>query len=257
MAAEIEMDHLYLNGREYDLMFPEPPALALSFLSEQARLNGHSILELACGTGRVALPLAQAGFQVTGIDLSHAMLAEAIRKATQEVIAVEWVEADMRNFDLDRQFHTIILVANALAHLLTLADFEACMACVRKHLATQGRLILHAFMPSLSILTQQLHERHSFAAFQDLEAGGEVVVTYSNQYETDTQINRVTTHYTYPGRAQQIGGALNLRMYFPQELDALLKYNGFHIEHKFGDFDRRPFDAQAKTQLLVCWAQKA
>lgn len=247
------IDHLYLDGIQYDLMYGSSDSNpSITFLLEQSEETGGPVLELACGTGELALPLAQHGLRITGIDRSSHMLREARRKSTEGNLTVEWFEADMRDFDLGRRFSLIVLLGNALAHLLTNSDLAACLGCVRSHLLPQGRFLLNGFMPNLSLLMQSPEERHSFAEFTDPSSGEPIEVTYANHYDPGSQINQVTTYYTYPGKPERVGGPLNLRMYFPQELDALLNYNGFRIDDKYGSFERKPFASEAKTQLFVC-----
>lgn len=236
-------DDIYLDGRHYDAMYPHA-GQAIEFLTAHAR---SPVLELACGTGRVAIPLAQAGFSVTGIDYSEGMLETARQKSS----AVEWVQGDIRDFHLDRQFSTVIFVFNALCHLLTIDDFEACMRCVRQHLAPGGRLIIEVFVPDFQILMRAPDRIFLFSEYDDPDGGGRIDVMSSNHYEPDTQINRVTTYHRFPN-APEKQGSLDMRMYFPQELDALLRYNGFVIEQKYGDYDGRPFDAKSEMQLVVC-----
>ena len=248
-----QIDHLYTDGRLYDLMYgSNEPSPASAFLIEEAERFGGPVLELACGTGNLALPLAQHGLQVTGLDRSPQMLREARCKSAEANLDVEWLESDMRHFDLGCRFSLIVLLGNALAHLLTTSDFDACMASVRGHLRPNGHFLLNGFMPDLSILRQRPEERHSFSEFNDPTTGEQVIVTYGNHYEADSQINRIITYYTYPGRPEQVGGPLDLRIYYPQELDALLCHNGFHIENKFGTFEREPFGQDASTQLFIC-----
>ena len=128
-----ELSPIYGDGRHYDLMFA-PSQERLQFWVDLAHEYGGPVLELTCGTGLKTIPIAQAGFQVTGIDLSQAMLAEARRKASLLEVQVAWVWGDVRNFDLDRTFPLILLPGNAICHLLTLPDLEACLACAKKHL---------------------------------------------------------------------------------------------------------------------------
>ncbi len=244
------IEQLYLNGRQYDCLLSGRHDL--SFWLSQARHYGDPILELACGTGRVALPLAQAGFRVIGIDYAEAMLQEARKKATAAHIDIAWINADIRNFDVGQTFPLIIFPANAICHLLDRAALEACLACVRKHLAQPGRLIIAVFVPDLHILLRDPHAQYPFAEYDDPDGKGKVVVTSSNRYEADTQINRVTTFHKRPGEATDVVGTLAMRMYFPQELDALLHYNGFVMEQKYGNYDQTAFDANAKHQLVVC-----
>jgi len=247
------IDHIYRDGQHYDRLFPDA-VQDLAFWISQAIKYGDPVLELACGTGRVSIPLAKEGFAVTGIDNSEAMLAEARKKSDAEGLTVEWVAADIRDFDLQRTFPLIILPANALCHLLSLNDFEACLACVRNHLAHDGRFVIDVFVPKMELLINRPGERFPFSEYDAPDGQGRIVVTESYVYEPGTQIKRIKTFHAFPGQDQEVEGELNMRMYFPQELDALTKYNGFAIEKKFGDYDRTPFTAQSEKQIIVCSA---
>jgi SAM-dependent methyltransferase len=247
------IDHIYRDGRHYDRLFPDA-VQDLPFWIDQAKKLGDPILELACGTGRISITLAQGGFAVTGIDNSQAMLSEARSKSAEQNIQVEWVMGDMRHFDLGRTFPLIILPGNALCHLLDLRDFEACMGCVRNHLAHDGKFVIDVFVPKMELLINRPGERSPFSEYDDPDGRGRIVVTESYVYEPDTQIKRIKTFHAFPGQDQEVEGELNMRMYFPQELDALTKYNGFAIEKKFGDYDRTPFTAQSEKQIIICSA---
>ena len=247
------IDQIYQRGDHYDRLFDGqcPP-----FYLEEAQRIGGPILELACGTGRIAIPLAQAGFAVTGIDRAPSMLAEARRKAAVAQVSLTLHEVDMRDFDLGEKFNFVFLAVNALCHLLTLEDFEGCMAAVRRHLRPDGRFVVEVFVPRLSVLLRSNDERHPLSEYDDPGGRGQVQVTECTNYNPATQINYNTTYYKFAAQdegkqAEEEVGELTMRMYFPAELDALFKYNGFVIEHKFGGFDRRPFDAQAGMQLFV------
>src|SRR5437762_12653200 len=103
------IDMIYQRGTHYDCLFDTgvPP-----FWLEQAQRYGGPILELGCGTGRLAIPLAEAGFAVTGIDRAPAMLAEARRKAAATRVSVSWHEADMRAFKLGERFAWAFIASN-------------------------------------------------------------------------------------------------------------------------------------------------
>ena len=251
-------DQMYRDGRHYDRLWGDSGG-DFPFLLAQAQRarRDDTLLELACGTGRVAIPLAQAGLKVTGIDLSRGMLDEARRKAAAEGVSATWIEADMRAFDLGATFSTIILVANGLCHLLTLADFEACAACVRKHLALGGRFIIDVFVPHCGILTRDPAGRYPMSEpYDDPDGRGQVVVMHNNIYDPTTQVNHITTYTTWSS-GEEIAGEVDMRMYFPQELDALLKYNGLPVVQKFGDYAATPFGPGATKQLIVCTAERA
>lgn len=125
------------------------------------------------------------------------------------------------------------------------------MASVRRHLQPEGRFVVEVFVPRLSVLLRSNQERYPLSEYDDPSGRGRVKVTESTNYNPATQINHNTTYYRFADHDEEEIGELTMRMYFPAELDALFKYNGFVIEHKFGGFDRRPFDAQAGMQLFV------
>jgi SAM-dependent methyltransferase len=244
------IEWLYLDGRRYDVQFGA--AYDVPFWLKQARKYGGPVLELACGTGRVAMPLAGEGFRVTGIDIADPMLAEARRKSAGTGLCVEWIKADIRSFELGKRFGLVLIAANTLLHLLHIEDLEASLACVRQHLAPGGRFVIDVFVPDLDILRRDPAGRFSFSEYRDPEDGGPTTVNESNVYDPATQINRVTLFRALPGQVEEPLGELDLRMYFPQELDAYLKYNGFVIDGKFGNYDGTPFGSSATRQLIVC-----
>jgi SAM-dependent methyltransferase len=212
------------------------------------------VLELACGTGAICLPLAQAGLAVTGLDSAPAMLQEARRKADATGVVADWVLADMTRFDLGTRFDLIILAANSLCHLLDRAAFEGCMTCVRRHLTPAGRFIIDVFVPDPRLLARPAGERYRFGRYEDPDGRGEIIIEASNAYAADTQINHITTYHRFPGEPAETIGQLDLRMYYPQELDALLTYNGLCIDHKLAGYGGESFGPAATKQLLLCSA---
>lgn len=239
------IDPDYLNAEMYDKYYGAYARFPDWFLSEIA---GGRVLELACGTGRVAIPLAEAGFEVTGVDFSEPMLSLARRKARDRGVDVEWVLGDMRELSIDRDYSAVLLLSNALWHLHDSSDFEACMDVVRRHLSPQGTFYLDVFVPGLDFLTRDPARRYpAFAYFDD--SGELQTVTQAYRYEQDTQIAR-TVHYR--GKTDEVVGGLNLRMYFPRELDALLAYNGLEVVEKLGSWKREQFGPTSQHQLYRC-----
>jgi len=130
---------LYRDGRVYDAMNRAMTSDLAFYLSEAKAAKG-SILELACGTGRLTIPIAQGGVEIVGLDSSPSMLSHARAKAEAANVRVEWVEADCRNFELGRKFALIFLPFNSMQHLHEHSSLEALFRCVRTHLAEKGRL---------------------------------------------------------------------------------------------------------------------
>jgi hypothetical protein len=133
-----------------------------------------------------------------------------------------------------------------------LNDFESCLASVRKHLAPNGRFVINVFVPKIELLINEPGKRYRFSEYDDPDGRGRIAVTESYVYESDTQIKRIKTYHSIPGEDTEIEGELDMRMYFPQELDALIKYNGFALECKYGSYDQTAFGAESQKQLVVC-----
>lgn len=244
------IEQIYSDGKHYDRLFPSSQRRP-QFWITQAQQYGDPILELACGTGRISIPLAQEGHCVTGIDTSPPMLEEARHKATQANVTIDLHESDMRDFHLNKQFSLILLPNNTLCHLLTLNDFESCMTCVKKHLSPTGKFVVEVFVPDLNLLLEDPDERSVFSKYPHPNGKGTVTVTVTSTYDPATQIKYNKTFHKMPDQKEEIEGTLTMRMYFPQELDALFKYNGFQILHKYGDHNRTPFTATSSMQLFV------
>ena len=106
-------------------------------------------------------------------------------------------------------------------------------------------------MPNPRLLERHVTDELPFTEYSDPDGSGEVVVTHTYEYEPDTQIKRIKTFQHVPGRPEPLAGSLDMRMYFPQELDALLHYNGFEIIHKWGDRKKSPFGSDSTQQIVV------
>jgi len=134
-------------GRAADAMDDVPFYVELA---REAALTGQAVLELGCGTGRVTIPIAQAGVEVVGLDNAPAMLNVARRKATTAGVDVRWVAADMRSFKLEQRFGLVIVPFRSFLHLLTDADQRACLERIHEHLLPGGRLALNFFVQKLA-----------------------------------------------------------------------------------------------------------
>jgi SAM-dependent methyltransferase len=242
---------LYANGRSYDLMLGSAkPDAEITFCQALAAGAHQRLLELACGTGRLAIPLAQAGFDVTGIDAAGSMLAVARAKASACGVDLSLVSADMRRFDLGTEFGLILIADNSLAHLHDADDLRAALTCVRRHLDDGGLFVVDQFNPSMALLMRDPTVRYPVAVFTDPQ-GSEVRVTESVHYDASAQLSHTTWFFERDDGTQE-RHELALRVYFPAELDALMQFCGFRIVRKCGSWAGEPFSSQSRHQVLVC-----
>lgn len=253
----MDVTDIYHDGWHYDLMFGGYAGGSdLEFYADQARQCGGDVLELGCGTGRLTIPLALRGLNVTGLDLSPAMLGRARIKADESGARVAWVQADCRDFAMGRTFGLIFFPANSFQSLLDRDDQERCLACVREHLADGGRFALEVYNPSLRLLMRDADARFPITQYTDPNSGEAVTVTESVVYDSASQVSRATWYYQADGADAPRVAALDLRVLFPQELDALLHYNGFVLDAKYGDFDRSAFCTSSLRQIVICRARR-
>jgi 2-polyprenyl-3-methyl-5-hydroxy-6-metoxy-1,4-benzoquinol methylase len=249
----IDCRHIYLDGRHYDLQINHLDDL--TFYLQQIEKYGEPVLELACGTGRLTIPIAEKGIRIAGLDVSEGMLSQAKIKANKKGVKIDWIEADCRNFNLKKKFNFIFFSLNSIAHLHDLESAEGCFSCVKKHLSPKGRFVIDMFNPSLSILTRDSSKRYPVVEYSDPDGRGSVVVTENNVYDAVYQINRIKWYYKIDNKEEYIE-ELNMRIFYPQELDALLHYNGFIVESKFGNYNMEPFVSTSKKQLIVCFVNR-
>jgi SAM-dependent methyltransferase len=246
----VDCMEIFSDGRHYDLQtqrFVED----IPFYLRQIRKYGEPVLELACGTGRITIPIAEQGIRITGLDVSEPMLSQAKRKAAEKRVSIKWVQSDCRDFKLDERFNLIFFPFNSIVHLHDLESIEACFSCVRKHLASEGRFIIDVFVPGFQYLARDPTKRYPVAEYTDPDGRGRVVMTESNVYDCAKQINRIKWYYHIGQDAKEIVKENNMRMFYPQELDALLHYNGFMIESKFGNYDESSFTSDSPKQLII------
>lgn len=244
-------DYLYIDGQHYDNMLrSRKQDSRLSFFKNQTNIYGDPVLELACGTGEISIMIAKEGMSVTGLDFSQIMLDQAIRKSKENNLEIQWIKEDMTHFKLNNKYSSIIMPGAALNWILKNEEVERCFSCVKNHLRQDGRFIFDVFNPDLDILQKDPSEKYPMYEYPNPHGKGKVLVTGSNTYNKLTQISYYSQYYKIEDK--EVVRSVKLRMYFPQELDALLHYNGFTIDNKFGTFDEEPFNSDSNHQIIIC-----
>lgn len=209
------------------------------------------ILELCCGTGRLTLPLAAAGHDITGVDFTASMLAQAKEKAAEEGLEIAFIQADMRNFDLPEKYDLIFIPFNSIHHLYQNEDLFQAFRAVKKHLKSGGRFILDCFNPNIQFIVESSQKGQQTISEYTTKDGRDVVIKENMYYENSTQINRIEWHYFINGEFDSTQN-LDMRMFYPQELNSYLNRAGFEILHKFGSFEEEAFSDASDKQIFVC-----
>jgi SAM-dependent methyltransferase len=232
----------------------------IAFYSALAQEAGNLVLEIACGTGRVTIPIARLGFYTTGLDVVPQMLEQARRKSSG--LPVRWIEGDARTFELHEQFHLIFLTGNAFQAFVTNSDQEALLQRVQAHLHDDGLFAFETRNPLLPntktraglFVTLETHEQEeAWPSFINVN-GQEVRVSRTRVYDHVAQIVHMTSYKRWheDGQEHTKISRTALRYTFPQELAALLYYNGFTIERQYGDWNKEPLSPTSPSIISVC-----
>ncbi len=242
----------YAQASVYDLMWPGGGP-SVDFYRAYADRHAGSVLELGCGTGNKLIPIAADGHPCVGLDASSDMLAEGRRKATGRDVRIEWIQADMRTFDLGRSFDLVFSAGNSLLHLHTAADLITCFQTVRRHLRPGARFVFDVFKPDVATLAgaDGIRRNRVSLSFTD-PVRGPVSVDVAETYDASAQVTRGTWFFSTPSEPDFVTTPLELRNIFPQELPLLLQLSGLRLLERYGDWQGGAFRHRSALQLCVC-----
>jgi SAM-dependent methyltransferase len=251
-AAVVDFDRF---AKYYDLdygTFREDVDLYLSF----AGRTGSPILEIGCGTGRLLVPLAEAGFEVTGIDISPAMLAIAARKVAAAGLAsrVHLVPADVRDFRLPGRFALAFVALNSFMHFVELAEQLRVLERIAVHLAPDGLLILDLFNPDPDLLTHG----HGVLTLDYVRTDPTTrhVVSRSSANHVDVANQRIDVTFIYDevapdGTVNRTLAPFPIHYFWRRELELLLDRAGYQIERIYGSYDLEESAAGSERLIVV------
>ena len=250
----------------YDIIYGnKPPMPDVPFYLEYAkRLCGENgeILELGCGTGRVALVLAKEGFFVTGLDLSQQMLEVFQNKLAKEVAVYPELERRMKivygsmsDFYIERKFALITAPFRAFQAVTIQRDIEVTLSCVREHLTEGGLFIVNVFNPNKNPLNEDWCRPEVFVDEIVDEQTGIRVERYECRERIDPA-NQIIYPYlaynvTYPdGRTEKLVEPLQMKYYYRHQLRAEVEKAGMEIVEEFSWYDKQP--PGGREIILVC-----
>ncbi|HEY6627917.1 MAG TPA: class I SAM-dependent methyltransferase [Acidimicrobiia bacterium] len=226
----------------YDSIYEEIDHATISFLRALAGTPPRA-LELAVGSGRVALPLLEAGVAVTGIDISDEMVALLRAKPGADRIRV--VMGDFADVAVEEQFPLVYLPFNTLFALLDQARQVECFRNVARALEPGGRFVLDTFLPDLSRY-DHLGTRMGVSSISSNEA---------HAYELAIHDPLAQTVVSHQVRRLEDGSTVVLpvtvRYAWPSEMDLMGQLAGLELEERWGWYDRRPFNERSGQHVSV------
>ena len=260
MSKFDEYEYLQSLSEFYDLVPLYSGRQDKQFYLDFCLSRGGKVLELGCGTGRVLLPIASAGLNIVGLDLSEHMLSkckEKIAVQPQEIQdRIHLIQGSMTDFQLEDIFSTIIIPFRPFQHLFSIDDQLACLRCVNLHLETDGLLAFDCFQVSFQKITdpQRFEEAEDmpetelpdgrkirrcsrFAAIHPAEQYSDIEIIY---YLTDTN-----------GKTERLVNGFPMRYFFRYEVEHLLARAGFEVVELYGDYDKSPLVDESPEMIFV------
>ena len=229
------------TARTYDddvaeMSSPEVVGPTVDLLAELAA--GGRALEFAVGTGRIAIPLAERGVDVVGIELSQPMIDQLHSKPGNERIRA--IQGDMSSTRADGSFRLVYLVFNTITNLLTQDAQVACFENAAAHLEPGGRFVVETFVPSL----QRLPVGERFVPFDvsDFHIG-------IDEYDVANQM--LVSHHvsTRPDGVTRSSG--RFRYAWPAEYDLMARIAGMQLSDRWADWQRTSFTATSTSHVSV------
>jgi SAM-dependent methyltransferase len=204
--------------------------------------GGGAALELGIGTGRIALPLAERGVPVSGIDLSPEMVARLRAKPGADAIVV--TIGDFATTRVEGTFALAYVVANTIMNLTTQDEQVACFQNVASHLEPGGAFVMDVVVPEL----QRLPPGERFHPF-------DVGPTHVGVDEIDVVTQALVSHHYWLRDGDLDFLSLPFRYVWPSELDLMARLAGMTLRDRWGGWDREPFRAES-TRHVSIWEKR-
>jgi len=247
----------------YDAEYEHAPILQCDvpfFLGHLPRKR-QRVLDVACGTGRASIPIAQAGHRVVGIDYDQAMLDRAVFKRDSVGLKskhLEFIKQDARKIHLEERFDWATIFFNTFLNFTTLKQQDALLRSVRKHLCPRGVLWIDIFQPNLDILSKP--ESRGIDTYMFYVPASDRTIQRSIDVKRDPsrQIQNIKFHYRWfddKGAEQHETSEFDLTFMFPRELQLLLERNGFELECVYGDYDGSKLNADSPRMIAMARAR--
>ncbi len=226
------------------------------FYVEMARESGGPVLELGCGTGRVTFKIAAAGIEITGIDISPAMLKVAKDKAATtegDPAAATLVEASMSDFNLGQRFSLTIVPFHGFQSLLTVPEQISTLAAVKRHLEPGGLLAFDMFVPEPSTLVQDQDVPYHLKDVTDPKSGVRRVLYQQSAYDNFAQLVHariiIEELDAFGVVARKLYREFSLRYSYRWEIRHLLASCGFDNIQVYGGFDGSELDESSDDMV--------
>jgi ubiquinone/menaquinone biosynthesis C-methylase UbiE len=256
------IEHKFVS-EYYDYILPYDEDL--DFYLDLAKKSGGPVLELAIGTGRTVIPIARAGIDITGVDLSSSMLDLCRVKLEKETIEtqarVTLIKDDMRSFDLKKTFPLVTIPYASFTYLTEVDDQLACLESVYRHLKPGGIFFMTVFNESVEALADDsVFEEFDITPEFIMPDGRKVYRRFryvERDYTRQVEVKDSIFYVTYPdGNKERLVHRFSMRYFFSFEIVHLLARAGLEVTGLYSDYKGAPHDAAIRDGMIIITAGK-
>jgi SAM-dependent methyltransferase len=245
----------------YDAAYDKLRSTDINFYVNYAKECGGRTLEVACGTGRILIPTAAAGCEITGLDLSPYMLKKCHDKLAAQPADVQKrvkvMQGNMTDFNTGEKYSLVTMPFRPFQHLTTVEEQKACLRCIYKHLKPRGKLVFDVYNPNPAKLVPYTGSDTERIDFPEAPLPDGRMVYRSSRlpgFHRDLQYNDVELIYyvTHPdGRKERLVQSFPMRYYYRYEMEHLLELCGFKVVDMFGGFDKSAYTNDSSEMIFV------
>jgi SAM-dependent methyltransferase len=227
----------------------------LAFYTRELTNCTGPVLEVACGTGMILLPLLERGLDIYGFDLSEQMLEKLVAKAERDGhtgIKRRVTVQNMVDFQYGMQFQAIFIPARSFLHLTTQDEQIACLQNIHRHLCDDGCLMLNFFTPSLQALLDNTRSNpafREFATYRHPETNKEIKLSVCQVNDLTEQIQHITWRFDVAGETQD--SPMLVRWVYRWEFELLARLSGFRVAALYSGFDREPYKGDGEMVWVL------
>ncbi len=249
MYSKLDLINLYRDADFYDAEFMGRN-IEFEFYKELCD-GADNVLEVACGTGRITIPLAKSGIDIAGTDISEDMIVNARKNALAAGVDINLSVEDAR-FTSGR-YDLIFIATNAFQHLLSFDDALKFLSACCHSLSPNGRIVIDLQVPNVEKLSRKYSEIRPYKTFTYL--GNSVVAHLRGCYDNLTQLYRFDIEYSQNHEVIK-KKKVAMRMYYPQELSLLFSTVGLSVIQEYGGYDKSKLTNSSSKQIYVLQKQR-